>query len=109
MMEEIIRYTPDLNWEDLRGFPGTAQAKMLRDEPPVGARTMLVRLPAGGQIVPHMHLAAVQHYVLEGEYETQGKTFAAGTYRLLPKNADVAPISTKGGVTVLMIYDPREQ
>jgi hypothetical protein len=74
-MEEIIRYTPDMSWEDL----------------------------------PHTHLAAVQHYVLEGEYESEGKTFAAETYRLLPKNFDVAPISTEGGVTILMIYDPREK
>jgi hypothetical protein len=26
----------------------------------------------------------VQHYVLEGEYETEGEMFGAGTYRLLP-------------------------
>lgn len=106
-MEEIIRYTPDMGWEDLRFFPGRGQVKMLRDEPPVGARTIIVQLPPGAEIVPHTHLAAVQHYVLEGEYETEGKTFAAGTYRLMPKNFDVAPISTKGGVTILMIYDPR--
>ena len=109
MMEEIIRYTPDMSWEDLGFFPGKGQVKTLRDEPPVGARTIIVRLPAGGEIVPHMHLAPVQHYILEGEYKSEGKTFAAGTYRFLPKNADVAPISTKGGATILMIYDPRER
>lgn len=108
-MEETIRYTTDMSWEDLGYFPGKGQVKTLRDEPPLGARTIIVRLPAGGEIVPHMHLAGVQHYVLEGEYETEGKTFAAGTYRLMPKNFDVAPISAKGGVTLHMIYDPREE
>jgi hypothetical protein len=107
-MEEIIRYTPDMRWAELRFFPGKGQVKMLRDEPPVGARTIIVQLPAGGEIVPHTHLAAVQHYVLEGKYESEGKTFAAGTYRLMAKNFNVAPISTKTGVTILMIYDPRE-
>lgn len=108
-MNEIVYHTPDMRWEELRAFPGTGKAKMLRDEPPIGARTVIVRLPAGGQIVPHMHLAAVQHYVLEGEYESEGRTFAAGTYRFFPKNVDVSPISTKAGVTILMIYDPREE
>jgi hypothetical protein len=44
--------------------------------------------------------------VLEGDYETEGETCSARTYRFLPKDADVAPITTKGGVTILMIYDP---
>jgi hypothetical protein len=105
-MEAIIRHTPDMNWEELRFFPGRGQVKMLRDKPSGGARTMLVQLPPGGQIVPHSHLGAVQHYVLEGDCDTEGRTFGAGTYRFLPKDANVAPIATKGGVTILMIYDP---
>jgi hypothetical protein len=48
----------------------------------------------------------VQHYVVEGEYHTDGRTFEQGSYRLLPKQADVAPITTNAGVTILMIYDP---
>jgi hypothetical protein len=104
-MEAIVRYTPDMNWENLRFFPGRGQVKMLRDEPSGGARTMLVRVPPGGQIMPHSHMASVQHYVLEGDYETEGKTCSAGTYRFLPKDAEVAPISTRSGVTMLMIYD----
>jgi hypothetical protein len=106
LMEAIILHTPDLSWQALRSFPGTAEVKMLRDEPSGGARTMLVRLPPGGQIVPHSHLGAVQHYVLEGDCDTEGRSLGAGTYRFLPKDANVAPIATKGGVTILMIYDP---
>ena len=105
MMRGII-HTPDVSWQELRAFPGTAQVKLLRDEPSGGARTMLVRVPPGGQIRPHSHLAGVQHHVLEGDYETEGETCSARTYRFLPKDADVAPITTKGGVTILMIYDP---
>ena len=106
-MNEIILYTPDLNWQGLRRvFPGAAEMKVLRDEPSGGARTMLVRVAPGGEIRPHTHLAGVQHYVLEGDYEAQGQSFGPGTYRFLPKDADVAAIRTKGGVTILMIYDP---
>jgi hypothetical protein len=69
---------------------------------------MVVRLPAGGEILPHNHLGVVQHFVIEGQYETQGKTFETGCYHLFPKNAEVSKISTKNGVTIMMIYDPVE-
>lgn len=105
MMRGII-HTRDLSWQALRSFPGAAEVKMLRDEPSGGARTTLVRVPPGGQIVPHSHIGSVQHYVLEGDYETGGRTFGPGTYRFLPKDANVGPIATTGGVTILMIYDP---
>jgi quercetin dioxygenase-like cupin family protein len=105
MVREII-HTRGLSWQELRAFPGTAQVKLLRDEPSGGAPTMLVRVPPGGQILPHSHMASVQHYVLEGDYETEGETCSAGTYRFLPKDANVEPITTKAGVTILMIYDP---
>jgi hypothetical protein len=51
-------------------------------------------------------VGTVQHYVLEGECETEGKPLGKGTYRFLPKHADVSAIFTKEGVTILMIYDP---
>jgi len=52
------------------------------------------------------YLQQVPHYVLEGDCDTEGRTFGVGTYRFLPKDANVAPIATKGGVTILMVYDP---
>ena len=67
---------------------------------------MLVCLPAGGRIEPHTHLGTVQHYIVAGEYHTDGRTFETGSYRLLPAKADVAPITTTNGVTILFIYDP---
>jgi anti-sigma factor ChrR (cupin superfamily) len=105
-MEEITLDTSKMQWEALRRFPGAADVKELREEPRRGAMTMLVRLPAGGHLAPHTHAGVVQHYVLEGEYESQGQTFAAGRYRLLPEHTDVPPISSEGGVTLLIIYDP---
>jgi len=104
-MEEIID-TQDSQWQALRAFPGTAEVKMLRDDRDGGARTMLVRVAPGGEIRPHSHLAAVQHYILEGSYETEGKVLRAGSYRLLPNDANLAPMTSKDGVTILMIYDP---
>jgi len=105
-MEEVIRNTSQMQWEPLRSFPGTSEVKDLREERKRGAKTMLVRLPAGGHVAPHTHAGVVQHYVLEGEYKSKGQTFTAGTYRLLPEHADVPPISSERGVTLLIIYDP---
>ena len=105
-MEEVIRDASQMTWEPLRRFPGTAEVKDLREEPECGAKTMLLRLPAGGHVAPHSHAGVVQHYVLEGEYDSEGRSFTAGTYRLLPEHAAVAPISSERGVTLLVIYDP---
>lgn len=104
-MNEIIHYPGAMIWQELREFPGKGEVTVLREEGKGGAKTMIVRLPAGGQIIPHSHVGVVQHYVLEGECETQGKTLGRGAYRFLPKHADVSTIFTKAGVTILMIYD----
>ena len=105
-MEEVIHEASQMTWEPLQRFPGTAEVKDLRDEPECGAKTMLVRIPAGGHLAPHSHAGVVQHYVLEGEYESYGQSFPAGTYRRLPKHADVGPVSSTRGATLLIIYDP---
>ena len=105
-MEPKTIHTGELAWEELTGFPGKGQVKLLRDEGGSNARTMLIRIHAGGEITPHAHVAPVQHYVLDGEYESKGNIYSAGTYRLLPGHANVAPISTQNGATILFIYDP---
>ena len=105
-VEGSAYHTPGLNWQELRGFPGTAKVKVLRYDVRSGAKTMLVQVPAGGQIFPHTHNTVVQHYVLEGEYETAGHTFKAGSYRLMPKDSPLPAMATKHGVTFLLMSDP---
>ncbi len=104
-METLTVYAPETEWKELAEFPGKGQVKVLRDEGMNQARTLLIRLHAGGEITPHAHIATVQHYILEGEYESDGNIYGAGTYRLLPGHANVSKISTRNGVTLLMIYD----
>jgi hypothetical protein len=104
-MKDLFRYPGEMLWQELRDFPGKGEMTVLRDEGKSGAKSIIVRLPAGGQILPHGHVAPVQHYVLEGECETEGKALGQGAYRLMPKHAEVSPIFTKEGVTILMIYD----
>ena len=98
--------TPEVNWQELTEFPGKGQVKILREQSPTSGKTLLIHIHPGGQITPHAHEAAVQHYIIEGEYETDNKIYGAGTYRLLPGHENVQPISTQSGATILMIYDP---
>jgi len=105
-METTTIHTAEVAWEELTGFPGQGEVKVLRDGGGSSARTMIIRIHPGSEISPHAHQAAVQHYVLDGEYESEGSIYAAGTYRLLPGHANVAPISTQNGATILFIYDP---
>lgn len=105
-MKDVVHHTAYMGWSELRDFPGPADVKILRDQPDTGAKTMIVRIPPGGEVSPHGHRAIVQHYVLEGQYESEGHLFGPGSYRMMPDHGDVASISTKRGVTILMIYDP---
>jgi hypothetical protein len=105
-MEQHTAYIPEMPWEELTEFPGEGEIKRLRDEGPGMGMTIVVRLHADSQITPHSHTATVQHYILEGEYESEGAIYGAGTYRLLPGGEAVADISTQNGTTILMIYDP---
>ncbi|GJL59793.1 MAG: hypothetical protein NPIRA03_26500 [Nitrospirales bacterium] len=106
MSKAIIHHTPKMKWEKLQEFPGPADVKIVREDPSLGAKTMLVQIPAGGRITPHSHRGIVQHFVLEGQYETEGEFCEPGSYRMMPAHGDVSPITTKEGVTILMIYDP---
>lgn len=102
-MEEIVRYTPDLHGKESELFPGDAEIVVLREDR--AGTTLLGRLRAGGKINKHSHVGTVQHFVLSGEYESGGRVFEAGSYRLVPAMADVPAITSHGGAVVLIIYD----
>jgi quercetin dioxygenase-like cupin family protein len=93
-------------WENAEDFPGNVESKVLRKDPGRGAKSMLVRIAPGEEIKSHSHVGLVQHYVLEGSYEAEGKEYGPQVYRCFPPHADIPTISTKSGVTVFMIYDP---
>lgn len=105
-MQVLSSDTPGMRWEAAPEFPGDVKVKVLRKADERGARTLLVRLEAGAGIVPHSHLGVVQHFLLEGEYLSAGKEYRTGTYRFFPRYDAVPEISTREGVTILMVYDP---
>ena len=51
------------------------------------------------------HLTTEQHFVLDGEYESEGKLYGSGSYRLIPAHVDHGPFVSKNGALVLVIWD----
>ena len=103
-MKKIINIDDELHWEEAEGYQIGTRAKTLRDEN--GARTVLLKLPKGFFIEPHSHVTTEQHFVLEGEYESEGKVYSSGSYQLIPAHVDHGPFKSKNGALVLIIWDP---
>lgn len=55
----------------------------------------------------HSHNSVEQHYVLEGQYEIEGKVYSKGTYQLLPAGYEHGPFTSEKGAIVLVIWDPQ--
>ena len=47
----------------------------------------------------------IDHYVLEGMYEEQGREYPAGTYRLIPKHNEHGPFGSRGGALVFIVWE----
>ena len=106
MTESKVLFTPDLPGEKAKSFPGNAEVVTLRDDPQLGAAKYLVLLPPDGDILPHSHAGAAQHYVLEGECEAGGIVRQAGTYHLIPAHSSVGPVTSRKGCVMLIMLDP---
>ena len=109
MSEKVVHFMKYLHEENepIR-FPGRVEAMTLREEEQGGARTILVRLPPGGTIQAHCHLAPVQHFLLGGDYELEGESYDAGAYQLFPAHAELGEITSKQGALLLIVFDPTE-
>jgi len=57
----------------------------------------------------HSHTTVEQHFVLEGEYESEGKVYKAGTYRLIPEHETHGPFKSSKGAVILVIWDPEKE
>ncbi|RPI66415.1 MAG: hypothetical protein EHM47_16705 [Ignavibacteriales bacterium] len=91
-------------WGIAEEYPVGTEIKILRDQD--GAKTILLKLPKDFRIESHTHVYIEQHFVLEGEYESEGKIYSSGTYRFIPAHKDHGPFTSKTGALVLVIWDP---
>jgi hypothetical protein len=108
-MEETTIHYEKMKWEDARGYPEGSKIKILRDGGSGEGKTFLRKIKRGFKMEGHSHTTVEQHFVLQGEYESEGKVYKAGTYRLIPEHETHGPFKSSKGAVLLVIWDPEKQ
>jgi anti-sigma factor ChrR (cupin superfamily) len=103
-MDPISVNTNKMNWQRAREYPGEAEEKILSAGGDMAPRSILLRIPAGWSMDAHSHRFTEVHYVLEGEYESEGDTFPAGTFRVIPKEVEHGPFVSRQGAIILITW-----
>jgi quercetin dioxygenase-like cupin family protein len=108
-MEEITIKYEKMKWTDAQGYPEGSKIKILREGGTGEGKTFLRKIRKGFKMEGHSHTTVEQHFVLEGEYESEGKIYRAGTYRLIPKREIHGPFKSSKGAVILVIWDPEKE
>ena len=103
-MKEIHVNTNEMEWREAKEYPPGAMEKVLNDGSGKAPKSCLIRIGPGWEMDEHAHVYTELHYVLEGEYESQGRIYPAGTFRMIPKHVNHGPFKTRTGVTILVIW-----
>jgi anti-sigma factor ChrR (cupin superfamily) len=104
-MDETTIHPADLAWEPAANYREGTRWKILRRGAEGEAKTVLLRLPSSFEMEAHSHVHAEHHYVLEGQYESEGRSFPAGSYRRIPAHANHGPFHSAHGALVLVIWE----
>lgn len=94
----------DLEWSGAAEYPAGTEEKVLSIGGSIAPRATMLRLPSGWKMESHSHRFTELHYVLEGEVESQGQKYPAGTFRVIPKEVEHGPFTAATGATVLVIW-----
>jgi anti-sigma factor ChrR (cupin superfamily) len=103
-MKTIINLFNDSDWIEAQEYPIGTLKKVLHDEN--GVKTVLLKLPKGFNMASHSHITAEQHFLLKGEYISEGKIFHEGTFQSFRAHEDHGPFESKEGALVLVIWHP---
>ena len=103
-MKNLLNIYDKSEWKEADGYPSGTMIKILREEE--GAKTVLLKLPEGFFMEPQTHITTEQHFVLEGEYESDGEVYGIGSYQLIPPHTDHGPFKSKNGAVILVVWDP---
>jgi len=103
-MNSIDINTNSIEWEDALGYPPGAKEKVLNVGSEMAPRSILLKIPPGWSMDSHSHTHTELHYVLEGEYESLGETYSSGAFRIIPKEVDHGPFTTKTGATIMVVW-----
>jgi anti-sigma factor ChrR (cupin superfamily) len=103
-MNAVSINVDELTWQPALEYPGQAEAKVLSAGGDMTPRTILLSIPPGWRMDRHSHRYTELHYVLEGQYESNGEQFPVGTFRMIPKAVEHGPFATKSGAIILVIW-----
>jgi anti-sigma factor ChrR (cupin superfamily) len=103
-MKRLMNLYDDSYWENADEYYKGTLRKVLRDD--AGRRTVLLKLPSGFTMPPHSHITTEQHFVLDGEYSSNGKLFPIGSYQVFSPGDEHGPFQSVGGALILVIWDP---
>lgn len=104
-MIETICSASSIPWEPAVGYPKGTEWKVLQREDNGEAKAILLKLFPGFAMTAHSHIYPEHHYVLRGEYESQGATFAEGCYQYIPRHRDHGPFLSPKGAELLVIWE----
>ena len=104
-MEERSINATTVSWEAAGDYPDGLRRKTLRAGPDGKPRVALIKLEPGFEMEAHSHDLAENHYVLEGMYESQGKEYAVGSYRYVPRNTSHGPVHSHAGALILVTWE----
>lgn len=102
-MKKLTNLFEDSNWENATGYPKGTKRKVLRDED--SRKTILLKLPKGFKMGSHSHITTEQHFVLEGEYSSDGEIYSKGSYQIFLAHDDHGPFISEKGALILVVWD----
>ena len=103
-MPEVIVNEKDVEWIKLAALPGVA-LKMLALDKETKAHAFLSRWDPGAVLPLHAHPCLEQIYVLEGEYQYQGKVYGPGSHTIRTAGYEHGPFKAGDkGCVFLAVY-----
>ena len=103
-MKKIMNLFEESNWEDVSNYPTGTKRKVLRDEN--NRKTILLKLPKGFSMGAHSHITTEQHFVLKGEYSSDGEIYPVGSYQIFSAGDEHGPFKSENGALILVVWDP---
>jgi quercetin dioxygenase-like cupin family protein len=104
-MTELTINESDVPWDPAGDYHEGTEWKVLHRGPEDKLRAILLKLPPAFKMDAHAHVHTEHHYVLEGQYESQGRSFPAGSYRIIPAHANHGPFESASGAIILVIWE----
>ena len=106
-MKELMVNYQEMPWQDAAGYPPGTLMKVLRRDEKGQPLTVVLKLGEGFEMESHSHIGNEQHFVLEGEYESDGRLYQPGSYRLIPRETTHGPFRSEEGAVLLVVWDAK--